>query len=205
MAKAVEHGLHYVKIYPKNINGQGNLAWYAIGAGDFAMALVQAKKALELNPKFEKACVCAALSEIGQGRSDEAEAWYQKLGPLSFLGRRLAAIGRADIALYEGRLSSAKILENGLEADLKNNKPDMAAEKWIMLGQARLGQGQKSKAVEAADRAIALIPEVNIAFPAAANLQRGRKRREGRGFGQRLRRKNWSRSRALTPSSSKAF
>jgi eukaryotic-like serine/threonine-protein kinase len=176
MAKAVEHGLHYVKIYPKNINGQGNLAWYAIGAGDFAMALVQAKKALELNPKFEKACVCAALSEIGQGRSDEAEAWYQKLEPLSFLGASLAAIGRADIALYEGRLSAAaKILENGLEADLKNNKPDMAAEKWIMLGQARLGQGQKSKAVEAADRAIALIPEVNIAFPAAEIYSEGGK------------------------------
>jgi tetratricopeptide (TPR) repeat protein len=176
MAKAVEQGLHYVKIYPKNINGQANLAWYAIGAGDFAMALVQAKKALELNPKFEKACVCAALTEIGEGRSDEAEAWYQKLEPLSFLGASFAAIGRADIALYEGRLSAAaKILENGLEADLKNNKPDMAAEKWIMLGQARLGQGQKSKAVEAADRAIALIREVNIAFPAAEIYSEGGK------------------------------
>jgi tetratricopeptide (TPR) repeat protein len=176
MAKAVEQGLHYVKIYPKNINGQGNLAWYAIGAGDFAMALEQVKKTLELNPKFDKIHVCAALVEMAQGRNAEAEAWYQKLEPLSFLGASLAAIGRADIALYEGRLSAAaKILENGLEADLKNNKPDMAAEKWIMLSQARLGQGQKLKAMEAADRAIAFIREVNIAFPAAEIYSEGGK------------------------------
>jgi len=168
MAKAIEQGLHYVKIYPKNINGQVNLAWYAIGAGDLTLAFEQVKKTLELNPKFDKIHVCAALAEMAQGRNAEAEAWYKKLEPISALGSSFAAIGQADLALYEGRLSDAvKFLKKGIEADVQNKTPDLTAEKWIALGQARLLQGQKNAALEAADRAVALSQEVNIAFPAA--------------------------------------
>ena len=74
----------------------------------------------------------------------------------------------ADIALYEGRLTEAvAILDKGIEADMANKRPDLAAEKWVMLGQVRLARGQNPKAVEAANRAIALLNELNIAFPAA--------------------------------------
>jgi len=168
MAKAVEQEIYFTKIYPKNINGQNNLSWFAIGAGDMTLALEQVKKTLELNPKFEKIYVCAALAEMAQGRNAEAEAWYKKLEPISGLGSSLAAIGLADLALYEGRLSDAvNFLKKGIEADVQNKTPDLAAEKWIALGQARLLQGQKNAALEAADRAVALSQEVNIAFPAA--------------------------------------
>jgi eukaryotic-like serine/threonine-protein kinase len=168
MNRAVEQGWLYVKIYPNNINGQYNLAWYAIGAGDFALGLSQAQKTIGLNPKFEKAYVCAALSELAQGRAAEAASWYEKLRPVNFWASSLADIGLADIALYEGRLTEAvAILDKGIEADVANKRPDLAAEKWVMLGQARLARGQNQKAVEAADRALGLLNELNIAFPAA--------------------------------------
>jgi tetratricopeptide (TPR) repeat protein/predicted Ser/Thr protein kinase len=168
MSRAVEEGLYYTKIYPVNINGQYNLAWYAIAAGNFTMALDQVKRTLELNPKFEKIHVCAAVAELAQGRNAEAEAWYKKLEPISATGAAFAAHGLADLALYEGRQSEAvKILEQGIEADTQNKKTDMAAEKFIALGQARLLQGQKSAALEAADRAVSMLREANILFPAA--------------------------------------
>jgi tetratricopeptide (TPR) repeat protein len=168
MAKAVEMGSQFTKIYPRNVNGYFNLSWYAIAAGDFILALDQAKKAIELNPKLQKAYVTAALAELAQGKNEECATWYQKLEPIDFWASSLAVIGLADLALFEGRLTEAAVmLEKGIEADMKNNRPDMAAEKWIMLGQTKLGQGQKQRAAEAADRALTLLGELNIAFPAA--------------------------------------
>jgi tetratricopeptide (TPR) repeat protein/predicted Ser/Thr protein kinase len=168
MAKAVEMGAEFTKIYPRNVNGYFNLSWYAIAAGDFVMALDQAKKALELNPQLQKAYVTAALAELAQGNNAECAAWYEKLEPIDFWAASLAVIGLADLALFEGRLNDAAgRLEKGVEADMKNSRPDMAAEKWIMLGQTRLGQGQMQKAAEAAGRALALLQDLNIAFPAA--------------------------------------
>jgi len=168
MAKAEEEGLAYLKIYPNNINGQYNMSWYAIGAGNFGRALEQAQKALDLNPKFEKAFICAALAELAQGQIETATEWYRKLEPISFWGSSLSSIGQADIALYEGRTNDAvKILERGIEADMKNDRKDLAAEKWIMLGQARLLSGQNGAALNSADRALALSRDVSIAFPAA--------------------------------------
>jgi len=168
MSKAVEEGLYYTKIYPANINGQINLSWYAIASGNFPMALDQVKRTLDLNPKFDKVFVCAALAELAQGRNAEAEAWYKKLEPISVAGASFAAAGLADLALYEGRTSvAARILEQGIDVDTQNKRTDMAAEKWIALGQTRVAQAQVKAALEAADRAIALIRETNSLYPAA--------------------------------------
>lgn len=168
MPRAVEQGRRYAQIYPNNVNGQGNLAWYAIGAGDFALALSQAQKAIGLNPKFEKAYVCAAISEFAQGRTAEASAWYEKLRPINFWASSLADLGLADAALYEGRSNDVLAsLGKSIDADIANKRPDLAAEKWILIGQARSALGQNQKAVEAADRAVGLMNGLNIAFSAA--------------------------------------
>ena len=54
MNRAVEQGRLYIKIYPNNINGQYNLAWYAIGAGDFALGLSQAQKTIDAESQVRK-------------------------------------------------------------------------------------------------------------------------------------------------------
>ena len=65
----------------------------------------------------------------------------------------LAAIGLADLALYEGRLNDArKILEAGIEDDLKNKFEDEANLKSVMLSQTLLAQGKMKEAIQAADR-----------------------------------------------------
>jgi tetratricopeptide (TPR) repeat protein len=168
MASAVDEGLYYTKIYPGNIVGQYNLSWYAIAAGNFPLALDQVKRTLEINPKHEKAHVCAALAELAQGKNAEAEVWYKTLEPLSPTAASFALHGLADLALYEGRQSDAiEILEKGLEADTLNKKTDMAAEKWIALAQTRIIQGKTKEALAAVAQALDLARGTNIIFPSA--------------------------------------
>ncbi len=187
MSRAVEEGLYYTKIFPANINGQYNLAWYAIGAGNFPMALGQVKRTLDLNPQYEKIYVCAAIAELAQGRDAEAETWYKKLEPISVTGASFASHGLADLALYEGSLSeAAEILEQGIVVDTQNKKADMAAEKWIALGQAKLLQGHRGAALEAADRALAVIKEPHILFPAAEIYLQAGKEEKALGLAQEL-------------------
>ncbi|MBL7082388.1 MAG: protein kinase [Candidatus Aminicenantes bacterium] len=168
MKQAVEQGLRTVEFFPKNFNSRYNLVWYAIGAGDFEMAEQQVQKVLEGSPEYEKAFVAKALAELAQGRSAQAIETYRTLEPISVWGASLAATGLADVALYEGRLNDAtKILESGIKADLENGRKDLAAIKWTMLAHPFLLLGQKSRAIDAADKAIAISREVDVLFPAA--------------------------------------
>ena len=67
---------------------------------------------------FEKAYVVTALAQLATGRSPEAEA----TGSASecFRRRSNCALGRADLAMHEGRLSDAsRILEDALSAARK--------------------------------------------------------------------------------------
>jgi tetratricopeptide (TPR) repeat protein len=93
----------------------------------------------------------------------------------------------ADLALYEGRLSEAAgILEKGIAADIQNGKTDMAADKWIVLGQARLLQGRAGAALEAAGRAVSMISEPNILFPAAEIYLQAGKEEKALGLAEEL-------------------
>ena len=168
MKQAVEQGLRTVELFPRNFNSRYNLVWYAIGAGDFEMAEQQVQKVLEGSPEYEKAYVAKALSELAQGQSAQAQETYRMLESISVWGASLAATGLADIALYEGRLNDAtKILESGIKADFENGRKDLAAVKWTMLAHPFFLSGQKSRAIDAADQAIAISREVDIIFPVA--------------------------------------
>lgn len=168
MSKAVEEGRYAVELFPKKFTTRINLAWYAIAASDFELAEQEAQKALELNPSFEKAYVCLALSELGQGLSDQAVQTYQKLKTLSSFGASFAATGLADIAFFEGRLADvAAILKKGIAADLGNGRTYLAAYKWTILAHAFLLQGQKDLALDAADSAVSTSRKGDILFSAA--------------------------------------
>ncbi|MBM3295851.1 MAG: tetratricopeptide repeat protein, partial [Candidatus Aminicenantes bacterium] len=169
MAKAVEEGRYYIKAFPRNLNGQYNLSWYAIGAGDFALGLEQARKALEISPAYAKAFNSAASAEIGLGRRAEAADWYGKLASVGELGASLSSHGLADLAMMEGRWSEAEAMaREGIAADLKvKSRLELAADKYIILGEALLQQKRAGEAVRAADNALALNPKAPCAYPAA--------------------------------------
>jgi tetratricopeptide (TPR) repeat protein len=153
MQKAYEEGRKAVDFAPRNLTARANLVWYAIGAGKFEVAEKEFQEVMKLNPQFADAWVPLALARLAHDRPREAEKTYLELSSRDERAASLAAIGLADLALYEGRLKEArKILDEGIEADLKNDFQDEANLKTVMLAQTLLAQGNKDAALRAADR-----------------------------------------------------
>jgi len=156
LQKAFEEGQKAAEFAPKNILPRSNLVWYAIGLGKFDVAEKEFQEVMKMNPEFYDALVPLALIQLAQDRPREAEKTYLELSSKDARLASLAAIGLADLALYEGRLNDArKILDAGIEADLKNKFEDEANLKSVMRAQTLLAQGKMEEAIQAADRVAA--------------------------------------------------
>jgi len=156
MQKAFEEGQKAAEFAPKNILPRINLVWYAIGIGKFDVAEEVFRGVMQMNPEFFDALVPLALVQLAQDRPREAEKTYLEISSKDARLASLAAIGLADLALYEGRLNDArKILDAGIEADLKNKLEDEASLKSVMLTQTLVAQGKMKEAIQAADHVAA--------------------------------------------------
>ncbi|MGA2362304.1 MAG: protein kinase [Candidatus Aminicenantales bacterium] len=156
MQKAFEEGQRAVEFAPRNITARYNLVWYAVGAGKFDEAEKELQEVLKINPEFPEAQVLLALIQLAQDRPREAEKTYLELSTKGARANSLAAIGLADLALYEGRLNDArKTLDAGIASDLKNKFEDEATLKSLMRAQTLLAQGDQGAAVRGADRVAA--------------------------------------------------
>ncbi len=168
MAKAQEIGRHSADLNPTRVAERGNVALYALYAGDFANAAKEAQAALKLNPKYEAAVRALALAQLGQGQDQQAAETYKKLAGISTRGASMAATGSADLALYEGRTTDAvHVLEKAITADLAANNKAGAGGKQAMLAQAELVLGQKAAAAATAEKAIATSQDDGVEFIAA--------------------------------------
>ena len=152
MQRAFEEGQKAAEFAPQNIIPRFNLVWYAIGLGKFDVAEKEFQEVMKMNPEFFDALVPLALIQLAQDRPREAEKTYIELSSKDPRLASWAAIGLADLALYEGRLKDAsKIIDAGIDADLKNKFDDEASLKYVMRAQALLAQGKQDAAVKAAD------------------------------------------------------
>jgi hypothetical protein len=92
----------------------------------------------------------------------ETYARLQTFGPD---GASVAAIGLADLELYQGHAKEAvAILEQAAAADLAQKNPDAAANKMVVLAQALLESGQVGAASAAADKAVSLSKDTGVRF-----------------------------------------
>jgi tetratricopeptide (TPR) repeat protein len=156
MQKAYDEGLKAAEYAPQNIIPRSNLVWYAMALGNFDAAEKEFQEVMKMNPEFFDALVPLALIRLAQDRPGDAEKTYLELSAKDARLASIAAIGLADLAVYEGRLNDArKILEAGVEADIKNNFGDEAGLKYVMLAQTLPAQGHLDAAVEQADRVAA--------------------------------------------------
>jgi serine/threonine protein kinase/Flp pilus assembly protein TadD len=153
MSRAYDEGRKAAEFAPRNLTARYNLVWYALVAGKFDVAEQEFREVLKINPDFPEAQMTLALILIAQDRPREAEKTYLELSNKGPRPASLAAIGLADLALYEGRLKDArKILDEGIAFDIKNKFADEAALKSLMRAQTLLAQGDRSGAAQAADR-----------------------------------------------------
>jgi tetratricopeptide (TPR) repeat protein/tRNA A-37 threonylcarbamoyl transferase component Bud32 len=157
MAEAYDVGLKAVDLDPDNLDVRNNQSWYALAAGNFEKAREEARKALSLDPKYEKTFLILALVDLAEGRPAEAAKDYDELERLEPDGASFAAGGRADLAVYEGRIGEAVgSLEKSVAVDIENKSNYMGADKLLILARAFLLQGKSAAAVQAAERAIKL-------------------------------------------------
>ena len=168
MSHAVEEARNTLTMYPKDVVTRSNMALYDMYAGDFAGGIEEAKNTLEMNPSFAKGYEALALSQLGLGHPQEASAAYEQLAKVKPQGISPAAIGEADLALYEGRPNDAiKILERAVRDDLAAKNPDGAAKKLVMLGDAYLMAHNEAQALGAADQAVKQSKDFGIEYLAA--------------------------------------
>lgn len=168
MSKAFEEGKKDVEITPNELTSRYNLVWYAMGEGKFDVAAKEAQEVIKKNPEYAEARITLGLIQLALDQPQEAEKIYRDLASKGGRSSSLAAIGLADLALYEGRLNDArKVLEAGIAADLKNKLEDEAMLKSIMLAQTFLAQGRLKEAVQGADRVAASSKKGSDLFSAA--------------------------------------
>jgi len=171
MKGALEGGRRAVAAYPDQELIRGNLALYAMYAGDFDTAATEARLVLEANPAYETAYVALALAELGRGDTEAAIRTYEDLRGVSSWGASLAATGLADLALYEGRLDDArKLLERGIAGDQATGNQGEAARKLIYAAHGDLAAGRPGAAVEAVTAALEVSRRSAYVFAAALVL-----------------------------------
>jgi len=143
MARAMEASERPITLYPKNVVARSNAALYAMYAGNFAKARQQAQAALQLNPQYEKAHLAIALSQLGEGDVNGATATYQRLAKVSPRGESIAAMGLADVALYQGRPKEAlSILTPSAASDRAAQRNDAANKKLATVAEADPSQAE---------------------------------------------------------------
>ena len=171
MANALLWGRRAIELYPKNVPQRNNFGLIAMYAGDFDTGVREQKTVLEMNPKFVLAYVGLALSQLGAGRPQDALATWNRLAETGPAGASTAAIGLADLALYQGRIEDArKILEPAIETDVAAKNTDDAARKLTTLAEADLARGQTAGAVASAERAMGMSTDLAVVVSAARVL-----------------------------------
>jgi tetratricopeptide (TPR) repeat protein len=166
--EAVEAARRAVALVPKGAGQRFNLAFISSFAGDFDAGEREARETLKLAPSLGLTFLLLAEAQLGQGQLQQAAGSYRELQKSD---PSIAAVGLADLAVYQGRYTDAvRILEDGIAADMAAKAPENAAAKLAALADVQLVRGQNRAAVEAARKALAGSQSMNVRFLAARTL-----------------------------------
>jgi tetratricopeptide (TPR) repeat protein len=171
VAGAMEEGRKAIDMYPNNLSHRTNYAMYAMYAGDFPTSIKEATEILAKSPGFDFALLTLARAQLAAGDIPAARASYSKLHALGEVGASWAALGLADLEMFEGRYTEAvKILEPAIAADEKAGNQHDAAMKLTALAEAQLELGRRDAAIAAARRASATSTHEAVLVPAGLVL-----------------------------------
>jgi tetratricopeptide (TPR) repeat protein len=168
MSRALAEASRAMEIYPKNIPERNNLGLYAMYAGDFDSAIKEQRTVLGMNNAFLLGYVGLALSQLGQGNATQAIDTYRQLQGVDARGASFAAMGLADVALYQGRVMNAiGILSKSVTIDVQNKFAEGASRKLSTLAEAYLLAGRPDQALAATRRALQISKGDGVRFVAA--------------------------------------
>jgi serine/threonine protein kinase/tetratricopeptide (TPR) repeat protein len=152
---------------PSSAELRKDVAVYSLYAGDVAGAAREAEAAVKADPRLAAAFVPLAVAAT-LTNPQTAHFPYERMAAIKPEGASLAAIGLADLALYQRQYDRAAGL---LELAITNgahigNKPALA-NTYLSLAEARVGQGRPSDAVAAVEHALEASRHDNVLLPAA--------------------------------------
>ena len=169
--RAVAEVRKTLDIYPSNKVQRYNYAMYSMYAGDFTTAIAEGSRLNKENPSFEYNFIPIALSQLAQGDATGSRDTWARLAQVSPFGSSVAGQGRADLEMYFGRHRAAvSLLREAKAADQQQKNAAGVAQKSVALAEALLALGDRRRAAQAADEAIALTRHESTLFPAARVL-----------------------------------
>jgi tetratricopeptide (TPR) repeat protein/TolB-like protein len=169
--KAIEAVRHAVESNPHNLQWRLNYALYSMYAGDFATAAAESQRIIQENPSYQFAYLPLAISTLARGDADGARAIYTRFEKVSPDAFSVAKTGEADLEMYFGHYKKAiDVLKLGIQADEKDKNTGEMALKYVAEAEAYLALGQKTEAIQAAQKAAHSNSDESVAYPAARVL-----------------------------------
>ena len=166
-AEALKNGRKAIDIYPKSFKYRANYALYAMYASDFSLAAETAKKLIEEDPNFDTAYLPLAMDALAAGDTGRARAAYEQASKTGDAGASLAAMGLADIAMFEGRYDDAiAALPAAAGRDTAQENQLGAAAKLVALAEAHAARGNARAAADAFAKARVLSTGDGVLVPA---------------------------------------
>ena len=155
--RALEVGREVANRFPNNSAYGGNLALYAMYASRFDVAAAAANKVIDMDPGNAYANFVVAQTQAVAGDLTAAEGTYQKMTGFDQFARSVAAEGIADLALYQGDVSTAlQVLDAAIAAEMSHGALNTVALKHVMRIDAYLLAGDEEQAIAAANAALAI-------------------------------------------------
>ena len=187
MRKALEEGRRLVDLAPNDALNRSNYALYAMYAGDFARAEQETTRVIEQQPSFSVAYLPIAIGALARSDLAGARAGYDRMARTPQPGPSMAALGLADIALYEGDVTSAtELLIAAISADRDARNTAGLAAKLVALAEANEAMGNHRRAVELARETFGMAPARPTAFAAGMILLRAGEEAEARDIAANL-------------------
>ena len=156
-ARALEQGQRAITIYPKSFKFRANYALYAMYAGDFKTAGETARTLVAEDPTFETPYLPLAMEALARGDIARARAAYEQAAKGGTAGASLAAIGLADIAMYQGHYDDAvAALPDAIAQDTAHKNVFGAVAKLLALAEAHAANDRSAASQAALAQARAL-------------------------------------------------
>jgi tetratricopeptide (TPR) repeat protein len=149
-AQALAEGKRVLDVYPEDVQFRANYALYAMYASDLKTAVEEAGKVVKADPSYYLAYLPLAMQAMTLPDLAAARQVYERAATQAGAsGASLAAIGLADIALYDGKPADAeKLLVDGIAADVASGNEQGIAAKRGALAKAYAMQGKRKEALE---------------------------------------------------------
>jgi Flp pilus assembly protein TadD len=168
-AKALEVGQRAIDLQKNSVRFRSNYALYAMYAGRFDEAEDRAKKLIADARSSYIVYLPLAVAQAAKGNLEAARETYMTMAATGESGQSAAALGLADLLIYQGATAEARrVLERAIAEDQRAGRTVDVIAKYAALADASLIEGDKRGAVAAADALVKLGRQEEALVPAAA-------------------------------------